>query len=63
MWSWPKIGGDALDSSHSTHVQLNSSSDNAESLKLIAFVVFLLVIENKMDMFHRSDGSHPGIWI
>lgn len=40
--SWPKVVGDELCSSCAIHVQFNSMSDDAESVKLITFVVFEL---------------------
>ncbi len=41
------------------HVQFNSLTDYAESLELITFVVFLLLIENFMSALSESSFSRP----
>lgn len=40
---WPEVKADELYSSRSMHMQFNSYSDYAESLKLVTFVVFVFL--------------------
>ncbi len=53
--SWPKVEGDELFSSHYMHMQFNTLSDFAESLKLITYVVFLFrVTENCKSLLSKK---------